>query len=219
MATRIQLRRGTSANWAAINPVLALGEPGFETDTGILRIGDGKTAFTALTPIITLGGIINLQEQVITNISNSTTNAVKQIEKSSEETIENLNELGEIYTNEALSIASEMSGLKSCLSMLYGRIDGGGASSVYIESDSINCGNSTAEFNIDDVISGGNAQTSKIPVLNLEVNISDLNNFQVQLDLLTNRITALESFNFQSQINSLVSRITSLETLISGGKA
>lgn len=193
MATRIQLRRGTAANWRAINPVLAIGEPGFETDTGILRIGNGQTIFTSLTPIFTLGGIELKQNEVISNISNSTMSAIQQIEDAGEETISNITELGETYTQSALSIASEMSNIKSGVAMLFGNIDGGNASSVYIKSDSIDCGDSTAKYNLDDVISGGNAETSKIPLLNLEVNISNLNNFQTKLDLLTNRILALET--------------------------
>lgn len=38
----IQFRRDTAANFASANPVLAAGEPAFETDTGVLRIGDGS---------------------------------------------------------------------------------------------------------------------------------------------------------------------------------
>lgn len=48
MAARIQLRRDTAANWASVNPVLAQGEQGHETDTGRLKIGDGATAWNAL---------------------------------------------------------------------------------------------------------------------------------------------------------------------------
>lgn len=48
MAQRIQLRRGTAAEWTAANPVLALGEPGHERDTGKLKLGDGVTAWAAL---------------------------------------------------------------------------------------------------------------------------------------------------------------------------
>lgn len=48
MAQRIQLRRGTAAEWAAANPVLAVGEPGVETDTGKQKFGNGTTAWTAL---------------------------------------------------------------------------------------------------------------------------------------------------------------------------
>lgn len=48
MAQRIQLRRGTSTQWTAVDPVLAIGEPGFETDTGLLKIGDGTTVWSSL---------------------------------------------------------------------------------------------------------------------------------------------------------------------------
>lgn len=48
MPSRIQLRRDTSANWAAANPVLALAEPGLETDTNLIKYGDGVTAWNSL---------------------------------------------------------------------------------------------------------------------------------------------------------------------------
>ena len=42
MATyTIQLKRGKASSWVTLNPVLAPGEPGFEIDTGKLKIGDG----------------------------------------------------------------------------------------------------------------------------------------------------------------------------------
>lgn len=46
--TTIRLRRGTAAQWAAANPVLAQGEPGVDTTTGALRIGDGTRAWLDL---------------------------------------------------------------------------------------------------------------------------------------------------------------------------
>jgi hypothetical protein len=45
---RIRFRRGTAAAWTTANPVLATGEPGFETDTGKLKTGDGTTVWTSL---------------------------------------------------------------------------------------------------------------------------------------------------------------------------
>lgn len=48
MANQIQLRRGTLATWTAANPILALGEIGYETDTQRFRIGDGATQFLTL---------------------------------------------------------------------------------------------------------------------------------------------------------------------------
>lgn len=46
--TKIQLRRDTAADWTSTNPTLSSGEPGFETDTGGMKIGDGVTAWTSL---------------------------------------------------------------------------------------------------------------------------------------------------------------------------
>lgn len=37
---QIQFRRDVSSRWREINPVLAVGEPGYETDTGKLKIGN-----------------------------------------------------------------------------------------------------------------------------------------------------------------------------------
>jgi len=48
MATRIQFRRGTAAEWTAANPVLAQGEMGVELDTLKFKIGDGTTAWNSL---------------------------------------------------------------------------------------------------------------------------------------------------------------------------
>lgn len=58
MATRIrfQLRRGRASEWRSVNPVLLQGEPGVETDTGKLKIGDGAAAWNAL-PYATGGDI------------------------------------------------------------------------------------------------------------------------------------------------------------------
>jgi len=48
MATRMQQRRGTAAQWTAANPVLAAGEIGFETDTNKFKMGNGSSAWSAL---------------------------------------------------------------------------------------------------------------------------------------------------------------------------
>jgi hypothetical protein len=48
MTTRIKLRRDTAANWTANNPILALGEPGLDTDNNAVKYGDGVTAWNSL---------------------------------------------------------------------------------------------------------------------------------------------------------------------------
>lgn len=44
----IQIRRGTSAEWAATNPVLALGEWGLDTTLAKVKIGNGTSTWSAL---------------------------------------------------------------------------------------------------------------------------------------------------------------------------
>lgn len=52
MATvRIQVRRGTSTDWSTVNPTLAAGEMGVETDTRKIKVGDGSTAWNSLAYI------------------------------------------------------------------------------------------------------------------------------------------------------------------------
>ena len=46
---RIQLRRDTTANWVAADPVLAEGEQALDTTTGFLYIGDGTKTFSELS--------------------------------------------------------------------------------------------------------------------------------------------------------------------------
>lgn len=48
---RIQLRRGTATEWSNVNPVLAVGEPGFDTSNGILKIGDGAANWNTLSGV------------------------------------------------------------------------------------------------------------------------------------------------------------------------
>lgn len=48
MPYRIQLRRDTASAWTLANPVLAQGEIGYETDTGMFKIGDGSTQWSSL---------------------------------------------------------------------------------------------------------------------------------------------------------------------------
>jgi hypothetical protein len=57
MATRMQQRRGTAAQWTAANPTLAAGEIGFETDTNQFKIGNGSSAWSALSYFKNLDGL------------------------------------------------------------------------------------------------------------------------------------------------------------------
>jgi hypothetical protein len=49
MTSRIQNRRDTAANWTSNNPTLAAGELGFESDTGLFKLGNGTAGWTTLS--------------------------------------------------------------------------------------------------------------------------------------------------------------------------
>lgn len=72
--TTFQLKRGKAETWQRLNPILAAGEPGYELDTGALKIGNGTTAWLDL-PYLSMGeagellaslqkDIIDIQEQL-----------------------------------------------------------------------------------------------------------------------------------------------------------
>ena len=53
MSSIIQSRRDTAANWLSVNPILAQGEKGYETDSigtseALYKIGDGVSAWSTL---------------------------------------------------------------------------------------------------------------------------------------------------------------------------
>lgn len=69
VVTQFQFRRGTASQWTSANPTLGAGEPGFESDTGKLKIGDGSTAWNALayaTGSIAIGNVTGLGTGVAT---------------------------------------------------------------------------------------------------------------------------------------------------------
>ena len=56
--TLVTLRKGTAAQWESANPVLSLGEPGFESDTLKFKIGDGEKVWNELKYVGADGGNI-----------------------------------------------------------------------------------------------------------------------------------------------------------------
>ncbi len=73
MTVQIQLRRGTAASWSSNGTVvLAAGEPGFETDTGKFKVGDGTTQWTSLP---SAGGAESLRQPDLSNVSSTAPNS------------------------------------------------------------------------------------------------------------------------------------------------
>lgn len=73
--TAIQTRRDTAATWTQFNPILALGELGFETNTGKAKIGNGTTAWNSLPYVIsTYWDDIQQKPSYLTYLSGLSTN-------------------------------------------------------------------------------------------------------------------------------------------------
>lgn len=71
MTVTFKLRRGTAAEWAADNPVLTHGEPGFEIDTGRVKIGDGMRPWLNLKYHVGLSDVPQMlvdQPILLTNV-------------------------------------------------------------------------------------------------------------------------------------------------------
>jgi hypothetical protein len=54
--TKILHRRGSASQWTSANTVLDASEIGYESDTGLFKIGDGSTAWNSLEYFSSGGG-------------------------------------------------------------------------------------------------------------------------------------------------------------------
>jgi hypothetical protein len=59
MATRMQQRRGTAAQWTSANPILNAGEMGWESDTNKFKIGDGTNHWADLDYFADINSTVN----------------------------------------------------------------------------------------------------------------------------------------------------------------
>lgn len=66
---RVQLRSDTAANWTSINPTLALGEVGVETDTRSIKVGTGAATWTALPYFVAAGDTATVLRKYVRNNS------------------------------------------------------------------------------------------------------------------------------------------------------
>lgn len=60
-----KFRRASSAQWLAVNPTLDAGEPGFEIDTGKLKIGNGASRWIELDYFVPSGDVANVAPDVV----------------------------------------------------------------------------------------------------------------------------------------------------------
>jgi hypothetical protein len=109
MATRMQQRRGTAAQWVSTNsgngPVLEAGEIGFESDTGKFKIGDGTNHWANLEYFLDESQITNITDDYVLSSTLGQVNGVATLDGSGKLTssqIPTIDELSQDAVNSAL---------------------------------------------------------------------------------------------------------------------
>ena len=80
MATRMQQRRGTADQWLSADPVLDIGEIGFETDTNSFKIGDGVNSWVLLDYFTNESGLSASLEDYILATEKAAANGVATLD-------------------------------------------------------------------------------------------------------------------------------------------
>lgn len=108
MTTRMIQRRGLASQWTAINPILEIGEFGFEEDTQKFKMGDGESSWTTLPYYLNEDLLPDVpallaaaNEQVQTAISTAVSTAVAGLVDSAPAALDTLNELAAAIADDA----------------------------------------------------------------------------------------------------------------------
>lgn len=78
LMSTLRFRRNTSAGWAGSNPTLGSGEPGYEKDTGRLKVGDGLTRWNDLDYFLPDEVILALIQEILDQQDSGGVSAVHQ---------------------------------------------------------------------------------------------------------------------------------------------
>jgi hypothetical protein len=82
MATRIQVRRGTTSQWNTANPTLEEGEIGYNTTLGQMKIGDGTSVWADLDYIVNSASLDTSLGSYIPDSEKSAVNGVAELDAS-----------------------------------------------------------------------------------------------------------------------------------------
>jgi hypothetical protein len=177
MATRMQQRRGTAAQWTSANPVLAAGEIGFETDTGKFKIGDGTNTWSNLDYFLTLDELGGSLDDFIPLTQKAAANGVATLDGTGNIPV---NQLGNIIDGspEALNTLNELAAAINDDAAFFTTITGNiqtQGDDIAALSDSV----ASHDSRLDDAetalgTNGGNITTLQGAVTDLETAVGDL---------------------------------------------
>jgi ribosomal protein L24 len=82
MATRIQVRRGTTSQWNTANPTLEEGEIGYNSTLGQIKVGDGSTSWGNLDYVVNSAALDTSLGSYIPDSEKSAINGVAELDAS-----------------------------------------------------------------------------------------------------------------------------------------
>lgn len=82
MATRIQVRRGSTSDWNTADPTLNEGEIGYNTTLGKIKIGDGQTVWSELDYLVDSSSLNTSLDSYILDTEKSAIGGVAELDAS-----------------------------------------------------------------------------------------------------------------------------------------
>ena len=82
MATRIQVRRGSTSDWNTPDPILNEGEIGYNTTLGQIKVGDGETVWSELDYLVSAGSLDTSLGSYIPDTEKSAVSGVAELDES-----------------------------------------------------------------------------------------------------------------------------------------
>jgi len=181
MATRMQQRRGTAAQWTSADPILAAGEIGFESDTGQFKIGDGVNHWDDISYFKNLEDLGGSLDDYVLITSKAQANGVASLDSSGKipvaqlgnliagapDALNTLNELAAAINNDGTFASTIVSALAGKLALGGGtmtgsiNMSGNTISNVLVSAPTIDSNPATKGY-VDSGISTHNSDTTDV---------------------------------------------------------
>jgi hypothetical protein len=82
MATRIQVRRGSTSDWNTADPILNEGEIGYNNTLGQIKVGDGESLWSELDYLVSAGSLTTSLDSYILDTEKSAIGGVAELDAS-----------------------------------------------------------------------------------------------------------------------------------------
>jgi hypothetical protein len=209
MATRMQQRRGTAAQWTEADPILAAGEIGFETDEGKLKIGDGTNTWSDLPYFVNETGLGGSLEGYVLETQVGVANGVASLDAQGRVPIA---QLANVITD-APEILDTLGEIATAVNDVNGIVQGKIDASLEPVIESIENGFDSTSLSITALEQDVNSTSSS--VTQLQTDVSDI---QTDIVTLNSEVDNLQSSvsSVEGDVTLLTSDLSNLTSTVSG---